>query len=121
MKTIESDVKLKNTFSKVGLMPLYDRLLVKPDNEVEQTKSGIIIPVESRKKSNTGTVIAIGGGTTATPMIAKEGDRILYQRYAGLEVEWKGEAYTIILAHEVVAIIDPSFEINDMTTTDQNQ
>lgn len=96
--------------NQIALIPLYDRVLVKTDEQIEKTESGIILPVESRKKSNTGTVVGVGEGTPATPMKVKVGDRVLYQRYAGLDVEWEGNAYTMILAPEIIAIIDPKFQ-----------
>jgi len=117
----ENDTKIESqmTPSNIGITPLYDRVLVKPDEQQEQTQSGIIIPVDSRKKSNIGTVVAVGEGTPAQPMFLKPGDRILYQRYAGLDVEWDNQSYAIILTHEVIAKIDPNFK-SDLVYKDQN-
>jgi len=114
----ENKTNIDSMSTSIGISPLYDRVLVKPDEQQEQTQSGIIIPVESRKKSNIGTVVAAGEGTPAHPMFLKPGDRILYQRYAGLDVEWDGQNYAIILTHEVIAKIDPDFK-SDLTYKDQ--
>ena len=66
--------------------PLFERVLIKPDSVETKTETGIILPVESRKRPNTGLVISIGhlvAENSKCPV--KVGDRVLYQRYSGLE------------------------------------
>jgi chaperonin GroES len=86
------------------IIPLLDRVLIKPDDQQETTQTGIILPPDTRKRSNSGVVIALGEaaahGTKLYP-----GDRVIYQRHAGLDMEWQDEKYLIVLAHEVVAKI----------------
>lgn len=86
------------------IIPLLDRVLIKPDDQQETTQSGIILPPDTRKRSNSGTVISVGQ-TAAQGINIESGDKVIYQRHAGLDMEWKGEKYLIVLAHEVVAKI----------------
>jgi chaperonin GroES len=90
--------------STTPIIPLLDRVLLKPDEQQDTTSTGIILPPDTRKRSNSGTVVAIGDAVAkGTPL--SPGDRIIYQRHAGLDMEWGGEKYLIVLAHEVIAKI----------------
>lgn len=86
------------------IIPLLDRVLIKPDDQQETTQSGIILPPDTRKRSNSGTVIALGESASVGTKLFP-GDKVIYQRHAGLDMEWQGEKYLIVLAHEVVAKI----------------
>ncbi len=91
--------------------PLHDRLIVKRLEEEEKTKGGIIIPDTAKEKPIEGKVIAVGKGKikedgTAIPMEAKKGDRILFAKYAGTEVEIDGEEHLIMKEDDVLAIIE---------------
>ena len=71
----------------------------------EVTKAGIIIPDSSKEKPLKGTVIAVGNGTKDEEMVVKNGDTVLYGKYAGTEVEIDGEKYLIMRQSDVLAII----------------
>jgi len=86
------------------IIPIYDRVVIKPDEQNKKTETGIILPPDTRKRSNSGTVIAVGGGTER-PIPLEAGDKVIYQRHAGLDMQWNGENYLIVLAHEIVAKI----------------
>lgn len=85
--------------------PLADRVLVKPTAAEEVTASGIIIPDSAKEKPLKGTVLAVGNGTKDEEMILKEGDNVLYGKYAGTEVEIDGEKVLIMRQNEVLAVI----------------
>jgi len=92
---------------KGGFVPLFERILVLPDSVESKTETGIILSVDARKRPNTGVVISIGhlvSSNSGCPI--KEGDRVLYQRYSGLDVQWDGTNYHIIMANDLVAIIN---------------
>jgi len=91
--------------------PLQDRLLVKRLEEEEKTKGGIIIPDTAKEKPQEGKVIAVGGGKVnedgkTVPMDVKKGDRILFSKYAGTEVNLDGEEHLIIREDDVLGILE---------------
>ena len=89
----------------MNLKPLADRVLIKPTPAEEVTMSGIIIPDSAKEKPLRGTVLAVGNGTKDEEMHLKEGDQVLYGKYAGTEIEFEGEKYLIMRQSDVFAII----------------
>jgi chaperonin GroES len=87
------------------IQPLADRVLVQPAAAEEKTVGGIIIPDSAKEKPLRGTVLAVGNGTKDEPMILKQGDQVLYGKYAGTELEFEGEKYLIIKQADVLAVI----------------
>ena len=87
------------------IQPLADRVLVKPAAAEEKTIGGIIIPDSAKEKPLRGEVIAVGEGTKEEKMLLKEGDLILYGKYAGTELEFDGEKYLIMRQSDVLAIV----------------
>ena len=88
------------------LKPLVDRVLIKPAPAEETTLSGIIIPDSAKEKPLKGSVLAAGEGTKDEKMILKEGDTVLYGKYAGTEIELEGEKYLIMRQSDVLAIFE---------------
>ena len=91
--------------------PLADRVLVKPLEEGEQIKGGIIIPDTAKEKPQEGKVIAVGPGkmTESGEKIAmnvKVDDKVLYGKYAGTEVRLDDEDYMIMSESDILAIIE---------------
>ncbi len=89
----------------MSIKPLADRVLVKPAAAEEKTVGGIIIPDTAKEKPLKGDVIAVGNGTKDEEMILKAGDKVLYGKYAGTEIELDGETYLIMRQSDVLAII----------------
>jgi len=89
------------------LKPLGDRVVVEPLTEEETTKAGIILPdtVDKEKKAE-GKVIAIGDGEKITKLGLKEGDKVLFGKYAGEEVEVDDAEYKILSDEDVLAVIE---------------
>ena len=87
------------------IQPLADRVLVQPAAAEEKTVGGIIIPDSAKEKPLRGTVLAVGNGTKDEPMILKQGDQVLYGKYAGTELEFDGEKYLLIKQSDVLAKI----------------
>ncbi len=90
--------------------PLHDRILVRRVEEAETTRGGIIIPDSAKDKPTEGEVISVGKGKVnedgkVFPLAVKEGDRILFGRYAGNEIKLDGEDYIIMKEEEVLGII----------------
>ena len=86
--------------------PLADRVLIQPTAAEEVTASGIIIPDSAKEKPLKGTVLAVGNGTKDEPMILKEGDKVLYGKYAGTEITLDGDKVLIMRQNEVFAVVE---------------
>jgi chaperonin GroES len=90
--------------------PLHDRLLVRRTEESTVSRGGILIPDTAKDKPQEGEVIATGKGKInedgkVLPLAVKEGDRILFGKYAGTEIVLDGEEYAIMREEEVLGII----------------
>ena len=88
------------------LKPLADRVIIQPTAAEEVTASGIIIPDSAKEKPLKGTVIAVGNGTKDEEMVLKEGDRVLYGKFAGTEIDVVGDKVLVMLQSEVLAVIE---------------
>ena len=88
------------------LKPLADRVLISPAPAETQTVGGIIIPDTAKEKPLQGTVIAAGEGKEDEKMILEAGDKVLYGKHAGTEIEFEGEKYLIMRQSDVVAVIE---------------
>ena len=87
------------------ITPLHDRVIVKPNPAEEKTASGIIIPDTAKEKPMRGTVIAVGPGKPDEPTTVKEGDNVLYGKYAGTEVSIDGDDLLIMRESDILAIV----------------
>ena len=88
----------------MNIKPLADRVLVQPA-PAEEKVGGIIIPETAKEKPQRGKVVAAGDGTKDDPMVLKDGDTVLYGKYAGTELEVEGEKYLIMRQSDVLAVI----------------
>ena len=88
----------------MNIKPLADRVLVLPTAAEEQV-GGIIIPDTAKEKPLRGRIVAAGNGTKDEQMVLKEGDEVLYGKYAGTELELDGTKYLIMRQSDVLAII----------------
>ena len=89
------------------LKPWGDRVVVKPVSEEEVTKSGIVLPdtVDKEKKAE-GEVVALGNGEKITKLGLKVGDKVIYGKYAGEEVEVEDIEYKVLSDEDVLAVIE---------------
>ncbi len=88
------------------IKPLADRVLINPTPAEEVTVAGIIIPDSAKEKPLKGTVLATGDGTKEEKMVVKEGDTVLYGKYAGTEIEIDGEKYLIMRQSDILAVVE---------------
>ncbi|UCE23252.1 MAG: co-chaperone GroES [Candidatus Zixiibacteriota bacterium] len=91
--------------------PLADRVIVKPFEEQEMKKGGIIIPDTAKEKPMEGEIIEVGPGRTTEEgrkidLEVKKGDRVLYGKYSGTEISIEGEEYLIMRESDIYAIIN---------------
>ncbi|MEA1979842.1 MAG: co-chaperone GroES [candidate division Zixibacteria bacterium] len=97
----------------MNVKPLADRVVVKPVEEVETKKGGIIIPDTAKEKPMEGEIIEVGTGRLTEdgktlPLEVKKGDRVLYGKYSGTEVSIANEEYLIMRESDIFAVIQNS-------------
>jgi chaperonin GroES len=95
----------------MNLRPLADRVVIRPLEREEVTKSGIVLPDTAKEKPQEGVVEAIGNGrlneTTGKrePIDLSVGDRVIYSKYAGNEVKLEDQEYLILGEKDVLAVV----------------
>lgn len=95
----------------MGVRPLNDKVLIKRVDAPEKTKGGIIIPDTATEKPQEGEVVAVGKGRvlengSTKPLDVKKGDRVLFGKYGGTEISFKGDDYVILDESEILAKIE---------------
>lgn len=95
----------KQKIMAINIKPLADRVLVEPQAAETKTASGIIIPETAKEKPQRGKVIAVGNGKKDHDMSVKEGDMVLYGKYAGTELKLEGTDYLIMREDDILAIV----------------
>jgi len=93
------------------IKPLADRLVIRPVEEQEAKKGGIIIPDTAKEKPQQGEVMEVGRGRTTedgkrVTLEVKKGDKVLYGRYSGTEITLNGSEYLILREADVLAIVE---------------
>ena len=91
--------------------PLHDRVIVKRVEEEAKTKGGIIIPDTAKEKPIEGKVVAVGKGKilengNQQPLEVKKGDKILFGKYAGTEINIEGDEHLIMREDDIIAIVE---------------
>jgi chaperonin GroES len=95
----------------MAIRPLGDRVVLKPVEREERTKSGIVLPDTAKEKPQEGIVEEVGTGRlldngTTVPLELKKGDRVLYAKYAGNEFKVDEVEYLILSEKDVLAVLD---------------
>lgn len=92
------------------LVPLGDKVVIKQLEAEEKTKSGIVLPSQSKEKPQMAVVVAAGPGGMVdgnnVEMVVKEGDKIIYSKYSGTEVECDGEKLLVVRQNDILAIVE---------------
>ena len=94
-----------------SLKPLGDRVVIEPTPKEEVTKSGIVLPDTAKEKPQEGTIIAVGAGKlddkgVRQPLEVKEGQKVLYAKYAGTEFKVEGKEYIILSEKDILAVVE---------------
>ena len=92
------------------LRPLGDRVIIELLEAEEKTSSRIVLPGSAQEKPQEGKVIAVGNGVIRdngqrTELEVKEGDRIIFSKYAGTELKYEGNEYLILRENDILAIL----------------
>ena len=90
----------------IGVRPLGARVLIKQMDAVEKTEGGLILSGSAKEKPQQAEVLAVGPGTADEKMELKVGDVVVFSRYGGNELKYKGEEYTIINQKDILAVIE---------------
>ncbi|MFC4779620.1 co-chaperone GroES [Paenibacillus sp. GCM10023252] len=92
------------------IKPLGERVLVEPVAKEETTASGIVLPDTAKEKPQEGKVVAVGSGAlkdgVRVALEVKEGDRVLFSKYAGTEIKYEGKEYLIMKESDIHAIFE---------------
>ncbi len=94
----------------MNIKPLADRVVVRPLEPEEKKQGGIIIPDTAKEKPQQGEVVAVGPGKVDNngkriPLEVKVGDKVLFGKYAGTEVELDGQEYLIMREADILAVV----------------
>lgn len=94
----------------MNVRPLFDRVLIKRNEEPTRSKGGLFLPETSKEKPSEGTVLAIGAGKSAddgkiTPLTVQVGDRVAFGKYSGTEIKVDGEDRIILREDDILGII----------------
>ncbi len=92
------------------LRPLGDRIVIEQVETEEKTASGIVLPDTAKEKPQEGRVVAVGSGRVLesgerVALEVKEGDKVIFSKYAGTEVKLDGKEYLILRENDVLAIV----------------
>ena len=99
-----------STATKLALKPLGDRVVVRPMQREEVTKSGIVLPDTAKEKPQRGEILAVGPGRTTDKgdrvnMEVKAGDQVLFAKYAGTEFKLDDEELLILSEKDILAVV----------------
>lgn len=91
------------------LVPLCDRVVLKQLEAEETTKSGIVLPGQTKEKPQQAEVVAVGPGGVVdgkeVEMAVKVGDQVIYSKYAGTNVKLEDEEYIIVKQDDILAVV----------------
>ena len=89
-----------------GIKPLGARVVIKMVEAEERTASGIVLPGQAKEQPQTAEVVAVGPGTEDEKMELKAGDKVVFAKFAGTEIKYRGGEYTIINQKDILAIVE---------------
>ena len=103
--------KTEKSTKELKIRPLGEKVLIKRLEAEEKTKGGIVLPDTAKEKPQKGKVIAVGPGKVLdngerSPMEVKEGDTVIYSKYAGTEVKIDDKEYLILSQRDILAIVE---------------
>ena len=90
--------------------PIFDRVIIKPEEKQTMSSSGIILPQTSQERPQIGVVVAVGDGENVdgvkTEMKIKEGDKVLFSKYAGVEIKMDNELFMVLRQIDVLGVFN---------------
>lgn len=97
--------------AKTAIKPLFNNVLIKPQEASSKTQSGIFLPENAKEESQVGTVMAVGEGKVnpkgeQEKMNVKVGQKVLYKKWGGSDVKVEGEDWKIVDQNDILAVIE---------------
>jgi chaperonin GroES len=93
----------------MNIKPLGDRVVIKKLEAEEKTKSGIVLPSQAKEQPQIAQIVAVGPGGMVdgkeVKMEVKVGDKVIFSKYAGTEIKYDGEEYTILKQNDLLAVV----------------
>lgn len=94
----------------MNIKPLGDKVVVKPAKVEEKTEGGIILPGSAQEKPHQGTVVAVGPGArddkgNHIPLDVKEGDRVIYGKFGGVDLKYDNEEYVVLSEKDILVVL----------------
>ena len=89
-----------------GIKPLGSKVVIKEMMAEEKTSSGIVLVSSAQEKPQMAEVLAVGPGTDEVKMELKEGDKVIFSKYAGTEVKFNGEEIMIMDQRDILAVVE---------------
>lgn len=89
-----------------GIKPLGSKVVIKEMMAEEKTSSGIVLVASAQEKPQMAEVLAVGPGTDEVKMELKEGDKVIFSKYAGTEVKFNGEEIMIMDQRDILAVVE---------------
>ena len=89
----------------IGIKPLGSRVLIKKLEAEEKSQGGIILTSSAKEKPQVAEVVAVGPGTKDEPMELKAGDKVVFSKYAGTDIKYDGEEYTLMNQSDILATV----------------
>lgn len=90
----------------IGIKPLGARVLIKKDDALEKTEGGLLLSSSAKEKPQQAEVLAVGPGTEEEKMELKVGDKVIFSKYGGTELKYRGVEYTIINQKDILAVVE---------------
>lgn len=90
----------------LGIKPLGARVVIKRMEALEKTEGGLILSASAKEKPQEAEVLAVGAGTEDEKMELKVGDKVIFSKYGGTELKYRGEEYTIINQKDILAVVE---------------
>ena len=90
----------------LGIRPLGARVVIKRIEAEERTASGIVLPGTAQEKPQMAEIMAVGPGTEEEKMELKVGDKVVFSQYAGTDIKYGGEEYSIMSQRDILAIVE---------------
>jgi chaperonin GroES len=94
----------------MNIKPLGDRVVIKKLEAEEKTKSGIVLPSQAKEQPQIAEVVAVGPGGVVDgkeiKMEVKVGDKVIFSKYAGTEIKYDGEEYTVVKQNDLLAVVE---------------
>lgn len=90
----------------IGIKPLGARVVIKKLDAEEKTQGGLLLSGNAKEKPQQAEVLAVGPGTKDEPMELKVGDIVVFSKYGGNDLKYKGNDYTIISQKDILAVVE---------------